>query len=242
MVDTCWVTLSCRRKNGQKYVFYLIAQRKLTSTNWWNTIYYIKFHHLCFIQRLVLRFMIILIVCPLSVSPPPSLITVVDVRIAIHWTRSEDCDQTGVLMFFFLPYDVLGGMWNLSRLMTKPTKWVCALRRLRSAWASAQSDHSRRCPHSYPLNAQRRLWSDWASDFVGFVMRRLIGSWPFTFFSVLLTDHETSVTCTFGNAPQSTKIWLFGHRFKGTILSRINYTRARSKYNRAKKKAQQKFK
>ena len=30
---------------------------------------------------------------------------------------------------------------------TKPTKWVRAQRRLRSAWASAQSDQSLRCPH-----------------------------------------------------------------------------------------------
>ena len=30
----------------------------------------------------------------------------------------------------------------MSRLMTKPTKWLCAKRRLRSAWASAQSDQS----------------------------------------------------------------------------------------------------
>ena len=35
--------------------------------------------------------------------------------------------------------------------MTKPTKWVCAKRRLRSAWASAQSDQSLRCPHEERL-------------------------------------------------------------------------------------------
>ena len=34
-----------------------------------------------------------------------------------------------------------------SRDMTKPTKWVCVQRRLRSPWASAQSDQSLRCPH-----------------------------------------------------------------------------------------------
>ena len=33
----------------------------------------------------------------------------------------------------------------MSRDMTKPTKWVCAQRRLRSDWASAQSDQSLRC-------------------------------------------------------------------------------------------------
>ena len=34
---------------------------------------------------------------------------------------------------------------NLSRLVTKPTMWLCAQRRLRSAWASAQSDQSLLC-------------------------------------------------------------------------------------------------
>ena len=37
---------------------------------------------------------------------------------------------------------------GMSRDMTKPTKWVCAQRRLRSAWASAQSDQSLRCPQT----------------------------------------------------------------------------------------------
>ena len=34
----------------------------------------------------------------------------------------------------------------MSRLMTKPTMWLCAQRRLRSAWASTQSDQSLHCP------------------------------------------------------------------------------------------------
>ena len=34
---------------------------------------------------------------------------------------------------------------KLSHLMTKPTKWLCAQRKLRSAWAFAQSDQSLRC-------------------------------------------------------------------------------------------------
>ena len=48
-------------------------------------------------------------------------------------------------------------VWNLpnqghmSLDMTKPTKWVCAQRRLRPAWASAQSDQSLRCPHEETL-------------------------------------------------------------------------------------------
>ena len=36
---------------------------------------------------------------------------------------------------------------QMSHDMTKPTKWVCTQRRLRSTWASAQSDQSLRCPH-----------------------------------------------------------------------------------------------
>ena len=46
---------------------------------------------------------------------------------------------------------------QMSRLMTKPTKWLCAQRRLRSAWASAQADPSLR----------------WAHSHIGFVMRWL---------------------------------------------------------------------
>ena len=40
---------------------------------------------------------------------------------------------------------------KVSRDMTKPTKCVCAQRRLGSAWASAQSDQSLRCPHKESL-------------------------------------------------------------------------------------------
>ena len=40
---------------------------------------------------------------------------------------------------------------HLNHLMTKPTIWLCTQRRLRSAWASAQSDQSLRCPHEERL-------------------------------------------------------------------------------------------
>ena len=81
---------------------------------------------------------------------------------------------------------------DMSRLMTKPTKWLCAQQRLRSAWVSAQSDQSLHCALNRKLKGQCffmrqwRLWSDWAdaqtdlslrwahSHFVGFVMRRII--------------------------------------------------------------------
>ena len=50
---------------------------------------------------------------------------------------------------YFLLTTLLGivDLLHMSRNMTKPTKWVCAQRRLRSAWASAKSDQSVRCPH-----------------------------------------------------------------------------------------------
>ena len=46
--------------------------------------------------------------------------------------------------------DTLSVQKDLSRNMTKPT--VCAQRRLRSAWASAQFDQSLRCPPEESLD------------------------------------------------------------------------------------------
>ena len=83
---------------------------------------------------------------------------------------------------------VLLHVYYMSRDMTKSTKWLCAQRRLRSAWASAVFAVRVEKPWvlSYPLSAQRRLWSDWADaqadlslrwahpHLVGFVMSWLI--------------------------------------------------------------------
>ena len=76
----------------------------------------------------------------------------------------------------------------MSRDMTKPTRWLCAQRRLRSAWASAQSGQCLSCalngswgPKLFSCG-QRILWSHWAdakadlsirwahTQIVGFVM------------------------------------------------------------------------
>ena len=51
--------------------------------------------------------------------------------------------------------------------MTKPTKWVCPQRRLRLAWASAQTDQSSLCAQWVAkdpsfLHADSEDWSDWA--------------------------------------------------------------------------------
>ena len=79
----------------------------------------------------------------------------------------------------------------MSCLMTKPTKWLCAQRRLRSAWASAQSDQSSLCTqwvakdpsflHADSKDSDqtgrmpRLIWvfAGRTCHFVGFVMRRL---------------------------------------------------------------------
>ena len=54
---------------------------------------------------------------------------------------------------------------KMSRLMTKPTKWVWAQRRLSSAWASAQSDQSSLCvrwvakdPSFFHADMPRLIW------------------------------------------------------------------------------------
>ena len=64
---------------------------------------------------------------------------------------------------------------EMSRLMTKPTMWLCAQRRLRSAWASALSDQSLRCPHDdslgpwLPIKRMARLggWPGWSESLLG---------------------------------------------------------------------------
>ena len=77
---------------------------------------------------------------------------------------------------------------HVSRDMTKPTKWLCAKRRLRSAWASAQSDQSSlfawrklgslatHWVHSKDSDQTRLIWvfAGRNTHFVGFVMSRLI--------------------------------------------------------------------
>ena len=109
----------------------------------------------------------------------------------VQWSHKPALHRSSNIFFKSPDYDVEDYM---SHDMTKQTKWLCAQWRLRSAWASAQSDQSFRCAVrmkkpwvlSYSLSAQRRLWSDradaqadlslrWAhSHIVGFDMSRLI--------------------------------------------------------------------
>ena len=59
------------------------------------------------------------------------------------WQSSSAVDgrNSEIFQISFYLFDDL----KISHLMTKPTKWLCAKRRLRSAWASAQSDQSSLC-------------------------------------------------------------------------------------------------
>ena len=80
---------------------------------------------------------------------------------------------------------------KMSRLMTKPTKWHVRPAKIqislgiRRVWSVFPVGMKKAWVLSYPLNVERRLWSDWAdaladlslrwmySHFVGFVTRRL---------------------------------------------------------------------
>ena len=48
---------------------------------------------------------------------------------------------------------------NMSHCTTKPTNDLCAQRRLRSSWASAQIDQSYRCPHEKNLGSLAIHWA-----------------------------------------------------------------------------------
>ena len=94
---------------------------------------------------------------------------------------SEDSDQTGWMHTHFVGFVMswlisltnhrvyhnhqtatrpLYFINNLSRDMKKCTKWLCAQRRLIRVFAVCMK---KAWVLSYPLSAQRRLWSDWAA-------------------------------------------------------------------------------
>ena len=62
--------------------------------------------------------------------------------IPILWQMFQRIKDTWHLSLYvkFTWFILTIGQTYLSRDMTKPTKWLCAQQRLRSAWASAQSD------------------------------------------------------------------------------------------------------
>ena len=66
-----------------------------------------------------------------------------------NWQQKKKCCNYPriwtVLVWFSHTVKCPEGADDMSRNMTKPTMWLCAQRRLRSAWASTQSDQSLRC-------------------------------------------------------------------------------------------------
>ena len=78
------------------------------------------------------------------------------IRVFLNW----------LTLYYIRPffYDILNvSLWfsqDLSRNMTKPTECLCSQWRLRSAWASAQSDQSLRSPHEESLGPAHSEDSD----------------------------------------------------------------------------------
>ena len=68
-------------------------------------------------------------------------------NIQISWQRLKSKLNFVIMLTCILVKKT--GTWKkyskTSRIRTKPTKWPCAQRRLRSAWASTQSDQTLRC-------------------------------------------------------------------------------------------------
>ena len=67
--------------------------------------------------------------------------------LSLRWAHMPFCWFCHEAAHIVISYEIY-----LSHDMTKPTKWVCAQRGLRSAWVSAQSDQSLRCPHEETLD------------------------------------------------------------------------------------------
>ena len=85
-------------------------------------------------------------------------------KIILHWVVKQMIQKFGLIP-------------DLSCLMTKPAKWLCTQRRLRSAWASAQSVQSLHYAFSGKLRIQPFFMRTAKTDQTG-RMPRLI--WVFT--------------------------------------------------------------
>ena len=70
-----------------------------------------------------------------------------------HWLNLGNFRVDNDQMHWYLTSQTFT-RWHLSCNITKPTKWVCAQRRHRPAWASAQSDQDLCCPHEETLGPE----------------------------------------------------------------------------------------
>ena len=91
----------------------------------------------------------------------------------------------------------------MSRLMTKPTKWLCTKRRLRSAWTSTQSDQSLRCALIWEAKGPMFLQADSEDSDQPGRMPRLI--WVFDGRTCLFVGFAwgSSYTKHFNGSPRS---------------------------------------
>ena len=121
--------------------------------------------------------------------------------LATHWAHSEDSHQTGHMPRLIWvsagctcwschTVALVKNKWfyhvviiQMSRDMTKPTIWLCAQQRLRSASASAQSDQILRCPLNGYLRTQSSFMQTAKTDQTG-RMPRLI--WVFAGHTLML--------------------------------------------------------
>ena len=94
---------------------------------------------------------------------------------------------------------------DMSRDMTKPTNWMCAQRKLRSAWASAQSDQSRHCALNEKLRTQACFMRTAKTDQTG-RMPRLI--WVFARRTLILLVLSWRGSYMYADASRRT-IYLF---------------------------------
>ena len=129
--------------------------------------------------------------------------------------------------------------------MTKPTKWLCAERRLRSAWASTQSDQSSLSAwRNHMKKPHSEDWSDWAdaqadlslrwahSHFVVFfhvvahvmIILSLMNKAGARYVSQIRLVFMRSQVRSSGPAPSFVEIWSWNH-FSGNSLPTADSSR-----------------
>ena len=107
----------------------------------------------------------------------------------------------------------------MSRLLLKPTKWMCAQRRLETAWVPAQSDQSSLCAHWVGkgpcfLHADSEDWSDWADAQADLSLRW--AHMPFCWFWHEMAQKPFEENCRLlhsGQSQQTINWWYFSSFF-----------------------------
>ena len=157
------------------------------------------------------------IITPLvSISAISILYLAFVARLCLTWLRTP---KTGFLMMRLICGPVISRQYmkaaqvvrdatfQLSHLMTKPTKWLCAQQRLGSAWASTQSDQSLCCVLNGSLRTRAffmrtsktliRLGGcpGWSESLLGAHAILLVLSWGGSVIWSLITDYSDMISC-----------------------------------------------